>query len=299
VSPRRSLGAALCLLALTLSATGAQAARDEVDLVSRAGGAGGAKGNSSSNVPVLSGDGRLVAFDSFATNLHADDLDRTSDVFVRDLQTNATTLVSRASGATGAKGNSYSLAAAMSADGRYVAFESLATNLHPSDGDAVRDVFVRDLQTNTTTLVSRATGATGAKGDGMSLRATISGNGRFVAFESTASNLDPADTDTGQDVFVRDLATNTTTLVSRASGVSGAKGNGGSSRPAVTDDGFVVFQSLATNLSPSDGDAIMDVFARDLGSATTTLVSRASNGVKGNSGSFSPAVSGDGRFVAF
>src|SRR5262249_61719248 len=101
-----------------------------------------------------------------------------SDVFERDLQAGTTTLVSRASGAGGVKGNNDSLHSSVSADGRFVAFDSAATNLVPADGDADEDVFVRDLQTNTTTLVSRASGADGVTGNGPSSNASISADGR-------------------------------------------------------------------------------------------------------------------------
>ena len=114
-------------------------------------------------------------------------------------------LVSRASGAAGAKGNDTSFSPAISVDGRFVAFASNASNLNPDDGDIKQDVFVRDLQVNATRLVSRATGTTGVKGNDTSFNATLSADGRFVAFDSAASNLDPADTDGNLDVFVRDL----------------------------------------------------------------------------------------------
>ena len=227
---------ALCLgLALVALAAPAWAAKDDLDLVSRATGAAGAKGNDYSSSMAISADGRLVAFSSEASNLHPDDTDGGldgRDVLVRDLGANTTTLVSRASdaaGVAGAKGNGESGSAAISADGRFVAFASGASNLHPDDTDTTWDIFVRDLETNTTTLVSRATGAAGvagAKGNGGTYNPAISADGRFVTFSSYASNLHPDDGDTTQDVFVRDLEANTTTLVSRADGASGAKGNG-------------------------------------------------------------------------
>src|SRR5262249_13410686 len=153
------------------------------------------------------------------------DDDRINDVFVRDLQTNTTTLVSRATGVDGAKGNDQSSTPAISADGRFVAFTSFASNLDPADRDGTQDVFVRDLQANTTTLVSRANGINGVKGDNFSGEPTISADGRFVAFTSLAFNLDPADADANEDVYVRDLQAHTTVLVSRAGGASGVKGN--------------------------------------------------------------------------
>ena len=273
-------------------------------LVSRADGATGVKGNDVSLQPSISADGRLVAFDSPATNLHPDDADAIGDVFVRDLQADTTTLVTRADGATGVKADDRSIRSAISADGRSVAFESDASNLHPDDADAIRDVFVRDLQANTTTLVSRATGATGAKGDGSSSEPAISADGRFVAFSSGASNLDPDDDATFTiDVLVRDLQANTTTLVSRTAGATGAKGNSNSFGSAISGEGrFIAFISQASNLHPDDADASIDVFVRDLQASTTTLASRAAGaaGAKGDNGSFgTSAISADGRFVAF
>jgi Ca2+-binding RTX toxin-like protein len=146
-----------------------------------------------------------VAFTSFASNLHPDDGDTTGDVFVRDLQANTTTLASRAAGPAGAKGNQSSAEPAISADGRFVAFRSWASNLHPDDGDTIQDVFVRDLQANTTTLASRAAGPAGAKGNDRSVDPAISADGRFLAFVSGASNLHPDDGDGRLDVFRRDL----------------------------------------------------------------------------------------------
>jgi hypothetical protein len=143
---------------------------------------------------------RLGAVDGF-------DLDErtTAEVFMRDVQTGATTLVSRASGAAGAKRDGGSRRPVIAGDGRFVAFDSLASNLDPADADRTLDVFVRDLQASTTILVSRASGATGAKGNFFSGAPAISGDGRFVAFVSGASNFDPDDTDFSWDVFARDV----------------------------------------------------------------------------------------------
>jgi hypothetical protein len=293
----------LCCLVLALTglAGAASAAKDDLDLVSRASGVAGVKGNDESLSASISANGRFVAFDSIASNLDSADGDRTQDVFVRDLQTNTTTLVDRASGASGAKADNGSGHAAISADGRFVAFDSAATNLISGGPVGGRDVFVRDLQTNTTTLVSRATGAAGARGNGISCCATISADGRFVAFSSNASNLDPAG-DGSANVFVRDLQTNTTTLVSRAGGPNGAEGDAASVNGAISANGrFVAFESSADNLDPADRDNDRDIFVRDLQTNTTTLVSRASGagGAKGNSFSAVASISSDGRFVAF
>jgi Tol biopolymer transport system component len=292
-----------CLaVVLTVPAAAGSGAKDDLDLVSRAAGPTGAKGNDDSFDAAIAADGRFVAFHSGATNLHPDDADGLWDVFVRDLEAGTITLASRASGAAGTKGNGSSFAAAISADGRFVAFASNASNLDSADPDSTFDVFVRDLEAGTTRLASRASGPAGAKGNAGSEAPTISADGRFVAFESVASNLDPADGDATDDVFVRDLEAGTTALVSRAPGATGGKGNGSSRRPRISAGGrFVAFDSVASNLHPDDGDPSDDVFVRDLEANTTALASRAAGaaGAKGNDGSFEPAISPDGRFVAF
>ncbi len=288
------------IVGLALAAAVAQAARDDVDLVSRASGVTGAKGNDDSYRPQLSDDGRFVAFISAASNMHPDDSDGTPDIFVRDLQTGTTTLVSRASGAAGVKANGNAYQIAISGDGRLVAFDSEATTLDPDDADTADDVYVRDLQTDTTTLVSRAAG--GAKANADTDRPALSAGGRFVAFTSQATNLHPDDADGALDVFVRDLQTHANTLVSRATGADGAKCDEHCEAPAISADGrFVAFESRASNLDPADGDHVFDVMVRDLQTSTTMLVSRASGvgGAKGDGESLSPAISGDGRFVAF
>jgi Tol biopolymer transport system component len=266
---------------------------DATTLASRASGPAGAVANGNSFSPVISADGRFVAFASTATNLHPDDGDGVSDVFVRDLQTNTTVLVSRGSGAGGEKGHGHS--PSISADGRFVAFTSAAPNLHPDDPDGADDVFVRDLQTETTILVSRGPGGAAANNELASFTpASISADGRFVAFSSTASNLHPADTGQDRDVFVRDIQANTTELVSLA---SGANVTGHSDRFAISADGrFVVFtREIFTRVTFRT-----DVLRRDLVAGKTVLVGRASGraGARGY-GSHSGSISANGRLVAF
>jgi VCBS repeat-containing protein len=302
VTRLRHIVAGLCLMALVLLAGAAQAAKDDVELVSRASGATGANANADAYRPVLSSDGRFVAFLSDASNLDPGDADAIQDVFVRDLQTATTTLVSRASGASGVKSNGNAYETAVSGDGRYVAFDSEATNLNADDADTGYDVYVRDLEAGTTTLVSRGDGATGAKGDRDSERPSLSGDGRLLAFQSGATNFDPNDGDFVLDVFVRDLETNVNTLVSRASGAGGAPADEHCEAAAISTNGrFVAFESRASNLDPDDADHMFDVMVRDLQTDTTMLVSRASGatGAKSNGESFDIALSGDGRFAAF
>ncbi len=213
---------------------------------------------------------------------------------------NDLTLVSRANGLTGVKGNSISRDSSISADGRFTAFQSFATNL-PGDTDGASDIFIRDRIAGTTKLVSRANGATGAKSNGISQSPAISADGRFVAFATNATNL-PGDTGSNFDVFRRDTVANTTVLVSRASGVNGAKAIGNSFDPSVSNDGrFVAFVSDAANLGDGDTDGFFDIFVRDLLKNTTKLVSRGPgvNGTKANNNSAEPSISADGTQVAF
>ncbi len=264
---------------------------------------GGTAANGSSLNPVISGDGRYVAFDTFAGNLSTADDNVAKDVFVRDLQARTTTLVSRESASQGgAGGDGNSFAASISANGRVVAFASTADNLSTAAIPFRTDVFARDLGAATTTFVSRASGPAGAGGEGSSDEPVISADGRHVVFESDADNLSADSDDTFQNVFVRDLAADLITVVSRADGAAGAAGNDRASRPAISADGrYVAFTSGADNLSSADNNAHNNVFVRDLAATTTKLVSRAAGqtGAGGDAFSDDPVISVDGRYVAF
>jgi Tol biopolymer transport system component len=255
----------------------------------------GAKGNSLSLSPTLSSDGTVVAFESFATNLHPDDDDTRVDIYVKDLVTGALTLASTSS--SGAKGTEDSAFAALSADGTAVAFQTFS-NLDAADTDASADVYVKDLVSGTTTLAS--TSDTGATGDGASAGPSLSADGTKVAFVSTSSNLDPADTDPIHDVFVKDLVSGEVSLGSVSAG--GLKSDDiNLFTSALSHDGNrVAFVSMAGNLSSADGDTLLDVYVKDLSSGVLTLASTSSAGVKGNDDSGTwPALSGDGTLVAF
>jgi Tol biopolymer transport system component len=271
-------------------------------LASRADGVSGTPGNHGVTGHSISADGGYVAFDSTSSNLDPSDPDSREDVYVRDLGTGTTTLVSRANGVAGEKGNGDSLYPAISADGRYVAFVSIANNLSPDDPDVNFDVYVRDLQLGTTMLASRADGLTGAKQNGLRQdilqRVGISASGTRVAFLSDATNL-TSDPGTGVDVYVRDIAAGTTTLASRANGVAGARAGGGN--PSLSADGQHVSFLTVAPLTAADTNGTGDVYERDMAAATTTLVSRADGpaGAVSNNAADPRSISGDGRYVAF
>ena len=273
-------------------ATSALAAPGDLTLVSTSD--AGIKGNVDSELPSVSADGTKVAFVSRATNLDPADTDGFFDVYVKDLTTGDLTLASTSD--AGVKGNGHSVEPSLSADGTKVAFASLATNLDPADTDAVLDVFVKELTTGDLTLAS--TSDAGVKGNATSTEPSLSAVGTKVAFYSSATNLDPADTDGVLDVYVKDLTTGDLTLASTSD--AGVKGNGSSFKPALSADGTkVAFYSAATNLDPADTDGLGDVYVKDLVTGDLTLASTSDAGVKGNGDSFEPSLSADGTKVAF
>jgi Tol biopolymer transport system component len=255
-------------------------------------------GNSYSYGPALSLDVRYVAFSSYATNLVPGDNNgpypKGHDVFVRDRQSGTTERVSIAS--SGQEGNGDSYHAAISADGRYVAFSSFADNLVPGDTNGTSDVFVRDRASGTTERVS--VDSSGGEADGGTLCSSISADGRFVVFFGDASNLVAGDTNGSADVFVRDRASGTTQRVSIDS--SGAEGDGGSGGGSISPDGrYVAFQSAAGNLVPGDTNGVVDVFLHDRGSGTTERLSVDSAGAQADGESSQAALTPDGRTATF
>ena len=257
----------------------------------------GTQGNGASSYPVISADGRFVTFRSAATNLVTGDTNAADDVFVRDLLTGTTERVSVDSSGVQGNGASGHFGDALSSDGRFVAFRSAATNLVAGDTNAALDVFVRDRANGTTERVSVATN--GTQGNGISQEPSISADGRYVAFQSLATNLVNGDTNGFEDIFVRDRQLNQTFRVSLGPG--GAQSNGASREPSISANGSCIsFWSLASNLVASDINGVDDIFLRDRPNATTELVSISTGGVQGNSASFDPsAISADGRLVAF
>lgn len=254
----------------------------------------GAEGNRVSQNPSLSADGRLVAFWSDASNLAAGDTNQCRDVFVHDRQTGQTTRVSVSS--TGAQANGPCQNPSLSADGRFVAFWGFASNLVPGDSNGVRDVFVHDRNTGQTTRVS--VNSRGGQADEESRYPSISGDGRFIAFESRASNLVPGDLNQKRDVFLHDRQTGHTTRVSVSS--TGAEGDAESRYPAISADGrYVSFASHATNLVPNDTNQEYDIFVHDRLTGETTRVNLSSAGTEANGTSRYPSISGDGRYVCY
>jgi Tol biopolymer transport system component len=300
----------------------------------------GDQSNSGDSVhPAISADGRHVAFDTFATDLVPGDTQlcflpfepyeyNCPDVLAHDRVTGATVLISLSSG--GAQGDGDNMFPDISGDGRYVAFQSPATNLVAGDTnvfcqndpdpelDNCGDIFVRDRDTDvdgifdepgavSTVRVSVST--SGTQGNEESHDASISMSGRFVVFTSAASNLVASDTNGHQDIFLRDRDTDVDGIFDETGAVStvrvsvrgsSTQGNGDSDLADVSSDGrYVVFSSDATNLVTGDTNGQTDVFVRDRDMNTTIRLSLSSGGVQGNNWSYAPAISSDGALVAF
>ncbi len=254
----------------------------------------GSEADGASFTPSISADGRYVAFASAASTMVAGDTNRTEDIFVYDRVARTSERVSVST--IGVEGNGDSYDPAISANGRYVAFTSAASNLTPGDGNGQIDIFVRDLVDRVTVLVSA--GPQGAMGDLPSVAPSISGNGRFVAFESDASTLVPNDTNSTGDVFVRDLLTSVTRRLSVAG--NDRETESPSFGAAISADGSsVAFESFSSRLVPDDSNGALDVFVADLPTGTINRVSLATDGGQADERSYNPSISADGRIVAF
>ncbi len=276
-------GLDLCLSPAPPRATGCE----NTTLVT-VGATGGPADEETFDGPAVSGDGRYVVFASEATNLVAGhDTNSSSDVFIRDRRTRVTHLVSVAK--DGGQANSGSWHATVSGDGRYVAFESSATNLVADDHNNSRDLFLRDLKLQTTSrILSEETWP--------AWDFALSADGRYVSFTSPSPDIVADDTNDTTDVFVLDCQTGSTRRVSVGTG--GTQATAGGARGSMSADGrFVAFASA--DLGPGDTNEDRGVFVHDSLTGDTTRVSVPSDGsrVLGNSGE--PFISADGRYVAF
>jgi len=283
----------------------------------------GAQADGDSKRPIVSRDGQYVAFESAAANLvppqtcsggllglgqtcTGGDNNKADDIFLYKVATGELTMVSTAS--NGTQGNGASDRASLSGDGQKILFQSDATNLVSGDNNQATDIFMKDLGSGQTTLVS--TNAAGVQSDKASDSPSISADGRWVSFDTKATNFNPADAGGDTDIYVKDLQTGAIDQASVQTGGGQATGTNGSSvvgaDSTISADGrFVAFWSDASTLVPGDTNGsscttppCTDVFVHDRQTNTTTRMT-STNGVQGDGDSYSPALSMDGRFVAW
>lgn len=258
------------------------------------------EGDNPSSNPSISGDGALVAFESIATNLTPSVVGYTAfpHVFVRNIATGTIVLVSETQ--TGRYPNGSSENTSISADGRFVAFQSDASNIVSGDTNGARDAFVRDLAPGgvTTRVSVRSDGTQGMSGF-ESDDPSISSDGQFVAFSSRVPDLVANDTNTERDVFLHDRLSGITERISITT--SGAQVASASKHPSISADGNVIaFDSFANGFDPIDTNLNFDIYVRDRVAGTTTLVSRTVPIASiGNGDSEFPSISANGQFIAY
>jgi hypothetical protein len=254
-----------------------------LDIVERV--VAGINGPSDGAILTASADGRYLAFNSLSPSLVGGDGNGTSDIFVYDRQTQTYERIG---------GNGYSSGAHISDDGRFVAFHSHANNLVAGDTNNAPDCFIYDRDTGT---IERALGPGGSQNNTGAIPTDISADGRYTVFYADSAFV-AGDTNGGSDAFVYDRVLDTVERVSVASG--GVQANAGSEFASITPDGrFVAFTSTSSNLVANDTNGQRDVFVHDRLTGTTERVSVTSNGTQLNGGSQLPTISDDGRYVAF
>jgi Tol biopolymer transport system component len=289
------LASALALVAVPAApgpAAGAPAPAGETILVSI--GLGGHPANGPSERASISADGHLVVFTSHASNLVAGDHNHCSDVFLRDLDRATTVRVDR--GLKGRESNGCTgIDPIISADGRYAVYSADSTNLVRGVRDGRSHIYRTDLRTGETVLVSAA--ADGTPGNGDSMRPTISADGRYVAFATSADNLIPGDTPASTwDTVVRDMATGNVVRTSAAG--DGTPGDAASDGTQIGADGrYVTFFSNATNLVEGDTNKKVDEFLHDRTTGRTTRLSVSAAGVQSDQITIGGTISDDNRYV--
>lgn len=247
----------------------------------------GLEGNGDSTQPVISANGRFIAFSSKATNFVAGKVNPVSDIFIYDTQTK------QIRGINPLDSNGDSLNPSISVDGHWVVFESLASNLVADDTNDASDIFAYDTQTNQLTRIS--VDSAGTQSNGHSFNPVVSENGNAVVFESEASNLIADDTNVTFDIFQYDLTTHTTQRVSQST----TQTDKGSYHASIAAEGkIVVFESDATNLVENDSNGVTDIFIKDMNSGQIQRITRAT-GEPANSAAYYPTISATGRYVAF
>lgn len=252
----------------------------------------GSEANSMSAYPFISGDGQYVIFSSGASNLVPGDTAGTADVFVKNIQSGQVIWLTHGSDSTA--GNSLA-GSALSLDGHYAAFFSSYNNIVIGDNNNGADVFWGDVSSDTLLRVNTDS-QNHETTPVQSARLSITGDGRYVVFDSSADSLVSHDTNYQEDVFLKDRQTGEIYLISRGD----SEANGGSYNPFIAANGrYIVFHSYATNLTPNDRNQHADVFLKDMETGLITRLSTSLTGTEGNDNSYQPSLSAEGRYAVF
>ena len=295
LSTGAKIAGALAPLAIAGSILLAEAALSTSVITARVSISSGAEeASTASSNPSINDDGRFIAFASTANNLVSDDTNIYQDIFVHDWASDQTERVSISTAGLEANGDSAN--PSISGDGRFVVFESTASNLVPGDNNNSSDIFLHDRETHSTTRVSLSNG--GQQADRASVTPVISSDGNVVAFISEATNIIPGGTNAIPKIFTYDIPSGTSELISVTT--AGASPTAWSYAPSINADGSIVaFESDADDLVSNDNNFTKDVFVRNRGAQSTELISVALNSESGDLPSYLPDLSGDGRYVAF
>ncbi|MEL7228481.1 MAG: hypothetical protein AAGK38_01040 [Pseudomonadota bacterium] len=253
----------------------------------------GGRANADAVEPDISADGRLIVFESQASDYVAGDTNGLRDIFLHDTETGTTTIISKA--ADGTSNSAGGRHPEISADGQFIVFESSSNNLVDNDTNIKRDIFLHNRITGETTLVSKATD--GTQGNGGSFSATISADGKFIAYSSDATNLVANDTNGSRDVFLYDVENGTTTLVGVDSNGNQASESDGASLSA--DGSLVSFLSFDSSLIPGESGFTGNVFVHNTNTGETNRASQSEAGTGTNSSSKQATLSNDGQFIVF
>lgn len=250
----------------------------------------GNQANGSSSTPKISGNGKYIVYISAATNLVSGDTNGYNDVFRYNISTGATERVSVSS--TGVEANNQSLSPNTDLEGRFVVFTTQSTNLDVTDGNGQYDIVLKDMNSGSATYISQSDA--GVLSNGSSSSASISCDGRYVAFTSGGSNLVSGDTNGYDDVFVTDMLS-TRTVTNATLG-----GNGWSTTSDISCDGkYILYTSSATNQISGDTNDVTDAFRYERSTGTKVRVSLRENGTTTLQSTSGMALSADGKYALF
>jgi Tol biopolymer transport system component len=254
----------------------------------------GKQSNSYSEFPVISPDGKYVVFSSPASNLVLGDTNGGTDIFVYDRQYSFIERINTAQ--NGKESNNLSISASISANGQYIAFDSMASNLVSNDTNNARDIFIKNKSDGSIKRINVNTTLNQTNGE--SWEFSISSDGRYLVFSSKASNLVSGDNNGDWDIFIKDQKTGVIERITSTS--NDGQINIINRKPKITSDGrFVVFFSNLSNLVSNDNNKKKDVFLYDRKNHIIKRISVNSNGIEGNNDSISPSISDDGRYIVF